>query len=54
MDKNAVWALFEKTGSIGVYTLYRNIGATDMPDDREAANYANKNRRTDYTGSECR
>lgn len=54
MDRNAVWALFEKTGSIGAYMLYHDMGASGALDNQEAATHADKNRRADHSGSECR
>jgi hypothetical protein len=54
MDRNALWTLFEKTGNIGAYMLYHDAGAADALNNREAANHADKNRRADRTGSECR
>jgi hypothetical protein len=54
VDRNAVWALFEKTGNIGAYMLYHNMGMSGALDNREAAANADKNRRTDHSRSECR
>jgi hypothetical protein len=54
MDKNAVWALFEKTGNIDAYMLYHNIGETSHSDNREAYINASEDRRSDNTGTECR
>lgn len=54
MDRDALWHLFEKTGNIGAYMLYRNMETNDALDNQGAAANADKNRRTDHTVSKCR
>jgi hypothetical protein len=54
MNKDAVWTLFEKTGSIGAYMLYNDIGENNVLNNREVLIHADEDRRTDHTGSECR
>lgn len=55
MNSNALWTLFEKTGNIGAYILYHDSCAANVNlGSREAAANANKDRRTDCTGPECR
>jgi hypothetical protein len=54
MDRNALWALFEKTGNIGAYMLYRDNGADSASNNQGAATNADKDRRPDYTGYQCR
>ncbi len=50
MDRDAVWALFEKTGNIGAYMLYQTIGPESTATAREADTHADENRRADYPG----
>jgi hypothetical protein len=56
MNRDSVWSLFEKTGSIGAYLLYHDIGAgvNNAVNNREVLIHADEDRRTDHTGSECR
>lgn len=54
MNKDALWTLFEKTGNIDAYILYRNSGAMNAANLQGAAANANENRRTDHSRSECR
>lgn len=54
MNKDALWTLFEKTGNIDAYMLYRNYGAYSAANNQGAASNANENRRSDHTRSECR
>jgi hypothetical protein len=54
MNKDALWTLFEKTGNIDAYMLYRNSGAVNAAGSRGAVLNANKDRRADHSRSECR
>lgn len=60
MDKDAVWALFEKTGNIRAYMLYHDLNSNvnnSVTDNynREAAHFnANENRWADNTRHEYR
>jgi hypothetical protein len=51
MDREALWTLFEKTGNIDAYMLYHSSCALNNQED---AAHADKNRRSDHSGSECR
>ena len=49
MDKNAVWSLFEKTGSINAYLLYHTLEEEmQKPHRQEDDSDADENRRVDH------
>ena len=54
MDRDGLWALFEKTGNIGAYMLYQQGDLDGAVKNREEATHADQNRRPDHPGSECR
>ena len=46
MEASNVWELFEKTGNIGVYLLYKKISQENKEEKREdMSDYANSDRR---------
>lgn len=55
MDKEAIWAIFEKTGSVDAYLLYNRLQNDLVTLNREeAAVHADKDRRPHHPGDECR
>lgn len=54
MNKDALWTLFEKTGNINAYMLYRDNSTVNVVNNRGAMSNADENRRADHTRSECR
>ena len=46
MDASNVWELFEKTGNIGVYLLYKKLSQENKEEKKEDfVNYADSDRR---------